>query len=669
MSETKASKFRPTPNADVSATKYYWNVRSTPQKDTPDETIPTPASDLHPSAVRILERRGIPVEKQAEFLAPTRENSMLPPTGLRRMNKAVKFIHAAMQRGEKIAVLGDYDVDGCSGTALLERFFREVGYPADQFITYIPHRVNEGYGPNVNAVRKLAAEGVKMLITVDCGTTSYESLQLAKELGMKVIVTDHHKPDQGTKYPDGAEIVNPNRKDNKTPVETARKYQVLTGAGVAYLLSEALYDRLEKPEKNDKAWFETHPKPDRKTLFDKLVVLAALGTHCDVAPITGMNRWLVAESLNQINDWQQQTQAGTMTTWPLPGLQQLVEVSGLRNKKITSDHFGFQIGPRLNAAGRLDHGKYAKNLLATDDVEQAKTLAVKCQKLNDLRKSTQDKIFDEARRQAEAQVAQGKSIIVVSQKGWDEGVIGIVAGKLKEIFDLPACVIAIDEAGNAKGSARSIEGVDLGDAVISALHSEPPLLSKGGGHMMAAGFSLPADRLPALHEFLNNQLAASVEKATATKQMAMDDVITVGDITPELAHSYQKLGPFGRHNEPPRVVIRDASIVEGRVVGRKSDTLQLHVRDKEHNEQRAQAVLFQKASHPLGIRLRSAQSTDTVQLAGSVTAGEFQGRPQIQVEIKDAYIGELNKILPDPATVTYKNRVTAPRTEAKRILG
>ena len=646
-------------NSALSASRQKWAMRA--NSLSPKRLVRKYAEhNLDESAVKILSARKVSHEDAKTFLNPTRENSLLDSYGIRRMNKAVDFIINALNTDKKIAILGDYDVDGCTGTAILERFFRDIGLPQDKLVTYIPHRINEGYGPNSDAIRKLHARGVNLIITVDCGTTSFESLKLAKELGMKVIVTDHHKPDKNTVYPEGAEIVNPNRKDNKTLAEIARKYQVLVGAGVAYLLCEALFDRLEKPQGKDKDLFASD-KPVRAKLFDKLIALAALGTLCDVAPLTGINRWILKEGLRVMNHWQYELEQGKIQNWPIPGLQYLAEVSGLKGKKINEQDLGFQLGPRLNAAGRLDNGINAKNLLSADNLEEARTIAGKLEELNTLRKATQEKIFDEARKQAEEQVKQGKSVIVVSQKDWHEGVIGIVAGKLKEIFSLPVCVITIDEKNHAKGSARSIEGVDIGDAVISALHGEKPLLNKGGGHTMAAGFSMDADNIPAFHEYLIKELSKPVAKSSASRALFIDDVIAINDITPNLVLSYGKLAPFGRHNEPLRVVVSDVKIIEAKIIGRNNDTLKLSLRDAKDSSKRMDAILFKKASTPLGILLRSFRQNDTFQLAGSVTTNIFQGAATLQLEIDDAYIGKLEEIIPPQTKMTHAEKVIESR--------
>lgn len=617
---------------------------------------------IHPSAVKILMQRGIKPEDTEEFLNPTREKSMLKPKGIRRMKKSVNFICEAMQRGDKIAILGDYDVDGCTGTALLERFFLSVGVAKDKLTTYIPHREKEGYGPNKKAIDALHKQGVKLLITVDCGTTSFDSLQYAKTLGMKVIVTDHHKPAKDQAYPEGAEIVNPNRKDSKLSAQEARKYEVLTGAGVAYLLAEALYKRLDKPKKRQDRWFDTHIKPDHHALFDSLTVLAAMGTYCDVAPITGMNRWLLKEGLHIMNQWKDDCTKGVITHWPIVGLQYLVNEAQIKDKRITEDHIGFQLGPRINAAGRMDDAIQAESLLSTDDPQQAHTLARMLNHYNQTRKSTQDEVFDQAKLQAEQQVQSGRSVIVVSGKNWHEGVIGIVAGKLKERFNLPCCVLTINDKGQAKGSARSIEGVDIGDPVLDVVpkrgqSEDSALLRKGGGHAMAAGFSLDASRIAEFHDYLDNVLKADVTKARLHQKLKLDDVLTIADITDDLAMSYQKLGPFGRHHEAPRVAIRDAKIV--RASGRETRAIELC--DAHHSNQRADAILFNAGI--LGMYL---DRPGIFHLAGHVVADEYRGKPQLKLHIKDAYWGEQLQPLLDAgqAIDTALSRISKTGTSA-----
>jgi len=406
---------------------------------------------------RVLAGRGIGAAEAEDFLNPTLRALLPDPLHLRDMAAAAARIAAAVMSGEPIAVFGDYDVDGATSAALLERFFAAAGVPIR---VYIPDRLREGYGPNAPALLRLRAEGVGLVITVDCGTAAFEPLAAAAEAGLDVIVVDHHVAEP--RLPRAAAVINPSRLDEESP------HRQLAAVGVAFLLVVAVNRALREA-----GWYRLRCQPDLMQWLD----LVALGTVCDVVPLTGVNRALVTQGLK------------VMARRANPGLAALADVSRL-DERPNAYHLGFLLGPRVNAGGRVGEADLGVRLLTTPDPGEARALAERLDGYNQERQAIEARVLAEAIAAVEG--ATAGSLAFATAPGWHPGVIGIVASRLKERYNRPAFVVALD-GGIGKGSGRSVNGVDMGAAVIAA--KQAGLLINGGGHAMAAGLTVATDRV------------------------------------------------------------------------------------------------------------------------------------------------------------------------------
>ncbi len=456
---------------------------------------------------RMLAARGVELEAAGHFLEPTLRALLPDPSLLVDMDPAAERLADAVIRRETVAVFGDYDVDGACSTTLMVTLLRELGCPA---LYHVPDRMREGYGPNGAAMDGLVARGASVIVCVDCGTAA--GAVLAELRGRAdVIVLDHHKA-EGPPPPILA-TVNPNRLDD------ASGMRMLCAAGVAFLAAVALVRELRR-----RGHFDATPAPDLLGLLD----LVALATVCDVMPLTGLNRALVAQGLK------------VMARRDRPGIAALLDVTQARDR-LSAFTCGFALGPRINAAGRISEADMGVRLLLSTDRVEALALAERLDSVNRQRQEVEAGILDAALREAEARAGSGDAALLVSGHDWHPGVFGIVAGRIKERFNRPACVAGITD-GIAKGSGRSVPGLDLGAAVIAA--RQAGLLATGGGHPMAAGFSLRADRIEAFRAFLNEHLAAASDLPSSA-DLPIEGTLSVPGATTELAHQLERLAPFG----------------------------------------------------------------------------------------------------------------------------
>ena len=546
---------------------------------------------------RLLAARGVGIDDAASFLDPTLRDFLPDPSGFRDMDKAVARLVRAICDGEPIAVFGDYDVDGATSAALLHRFAAAVGAPLR---LYVPDRIAEGYGPNEAALLRLKAEGAAVVVTVDCGVTAFAPLAAAAAAGLDVIVVDHH--DSEPTLPPAVAVVNPNRLDETA--EIAGRYGRLAAVGVAFLLIVALNRALRRA-----GWYGVaRPEPDLMQWLD----LVALGTVCDVVPLTGLNRAFVAQGLK------------VMARRGNAGLAALADVAKL-SEPPGAYHAGFVLGPRVNAGGRVGAADLGARLLATDDAAEAARLAARLDDLNRERRAIERAVLDAAMAQAEA--ATGGAVVLAAGEGWHPGVIGIVAGRLKERFGRPACVVALAD-GIGRGSGRSVAGVDLGAAVIAA--RQAGLLINGGGHAMAAGFTIAADKLPALAAFLADRLAAAV--VDRVPFLAIDGALGPAAATPELAAEIARLGPFGSGNPEPRFAVPAARVVRADPVGADHVRCVLAGGDGA----RLDAIAFRAFETGLGQALLQARQATALHVAGHLRAETWQGRRRVQLFIEDA---------------------------------
>ena len=544
---------------------------------------------------RLLAARGVALDDADSFLSPLLRQLLPDPSRFRDMDVAVDRLLRAIDGNEKIAVFGDYDVDGATAAALLHRFFASIGIAVR---LYIPDRMSEGYGPNSPALLRLRQEGVAVVVTVDCGMTAFAPLGDAAAAGLDVIVLDHHTAEP--RLPPAVAVINPNRLDESLP------YGQLAAVGVAFLLVVALNRALRQSG--------FYSKARREPNLIQWLDLVALGTVCDVVPLTGVNRALVGQGLK------------VMARRGNPGIAALADVAGVTEAPGTY-HAGFVLGPRINAGGRVGAADLGARLLTTDDATEAAALARRLDGLNEERRALEQAVLEAAIAQVEGQDRNGRVLVMASGEGWHPGVIGIVASRLKERYGRPACVIALAD-GIGKGSGRSVNGLDLGSAVIAA--RQAGLLINGGGHKMAAGFTVAADRVAAFTAFLDERLAVAAG-GPIVPMLDVDGVVSAAAVTAELAQLVTRVGPFGAGNAEPRFVVPDLRIVRSEVVGES------HVRvvATGNGSGRLKAIAFRSAETALGQALLRGNGAP-LHLAGSVRADNWQDYEGVQLVIEDA---------------------------------
>jgi single-stranded-DNA-specific exonuclease len=546
---------------------------------------------------RVLAGRGVRLEDVALYLDPTLRNLMPDPFTLRDMEPAVARLAHAVRRGEKVAIFGDYDVDGATSAALLAQYLNDCGC---ETIIHIPDRVIEGYGPNAEAMRAFAARGAPLVVTVDCGIVSHEPFAEARRLGLDVLVFDHHQAPE--LLPDALALVDPNRQDDLSGLG------YLCAAGVVYMALVALNRALREA-----GFWSGRAAPDLIAALD----LVALGTVADVVPLVGLNRAFVVKGLS------------VMRARRRPGLAALLDVAGA-DGPARPYHLGYLLGPRINAGGRIgDSGLGVKLLMTRDDLE-ARALAAELDRLNRARQQIEIAMLESA--EAEAMLALGLeergACVVVAGEGWRPGIVGIVAARLKERFNRPAFVLALNGA-EATGSGRSIAGVDLGRVVRDAV--EAGVLVKGGGHAMAAGATLAKGRLGDFRAFLEERLAAPVAEARASSSLEIDSAVTAAAATPALVHSIERAGPYGAGNPEPVFVLPRHRLVDVVAVGADH----LRVRAASADNQTIEAIAFRAANNALGEALKRLRGS-AVHLAGTLTINRYGGREKAQLRVLDA---------------------------------
>jgi single-stranded-DNA-specific exonuclease len=544
---------------------------------------------------RVMAGRGIELDTAERYLAPTLRAFLPDPSRLKDMDRAAARLAEAVQKGETIAIFGDYDVDGATSSALLARFLGAVG---ESPLLYIPDRRREGYGPNAPALLGLAEAGARIVVTVDCGTTAHEPLAAAKSAGLDVIVVDHHAAEPA--LPAAYAIVNPNRLDD-TSGEGA-----LAAVGVTFLLLVALNRALRTG-----GHYRDRPEPDLLQWLD----LVALGTVCDVVPLTGLNRALVAQGLKIAAHRRN------------PGLSALADSASV-SERLDAYHLGYVLGPRVNAGGRVGQADLGSRLLSTEDAGEARTIALALEGFNAERRQIEAAVLAEAIAQVEAEGGHAGPVVIAHGQDWHPGVIGIVAARLKERYNRPACVVAWEPDGTGKGSGRSVPGVDLGAAIIAA--RQAGLVLGGGGHRMAAGFSLDHAGLAPFTRFLAGRIGAEAG-ADLVPELGIDGMLAPGAATPELIELLAGLGPFGAGNAEPRFVLPHLRIMKADVVG------QNHVRCilSGGGTDRLKAIAFRALETPLGTALLQSSGA-ALHIAGHLRADTWQGRTGVQLMIDDA---------------------------------
>lgn len=544
---------------------------------------------------RVLAARGVGLDDAPAFLNPTLRALLPDPSVLRDMDRAAERIARAVTGGEGIAVFGDYDVDGATSTALMTRYLRAVGVEPQ---IHIPDRIAEGYGPNAQALEKLRAGGAGLVVTVDCGTTAFDALEGAAASGLDVVVIDHHTAEP--RLPKVSAVVNPNRLDQDPGLGQ------LAACGVTFLTLVALNRTLRKA-----GAFAGRAEPDLMALLD----LVALGTICDVVPLTGLNRALVGQGLKVL--------AQRRNT----GLAALADVARV-TETVDAYHVGYILGPRINAGGRIGRADLGARLLATEDKAEAARIAALLDEHNVDRKTVEAEVMAAAIAQVEA--ADSGPVIVIAGEGWHPGVVGIVAGRLRERYGRPSCVVGV-EGGIGKASGRSVPGVDLGAAVIAA--RQAGLLLSGGGHRMAAGFTVRQERVAELRAYLIEHIDGQVAAQPGEPMVPLvelDGTLVVEAATVELAETLCRLGPYGAGNPEPRFALPRVRVVAASVVGSGGHVACTLVGP---DGGRLRAIAFRCADQPVGHALLRRDAL--LHVAGTLRLDRWNGNVRVQLFIED----------------------------------
>ena len=546
---------------------------------------------------RALASRGIGEGQGEDYLAPSLKAQFPDPSSFAGMDLAASLLVDALEQRRRVAVFADYDVDGASSAALIVRWFRAMGL---EITIYVPDRILEGYGPSPAAFRRLQAEGAELVVTVDCGAAAHDALACAVEIGLPVVVIDHHLMRPG-EIPAVAALVNPNRPD------CTSGQGHLAAAGVSFVLLAAL-----SREARRRGLFAHIPEPAIRSWLD----LAAMGAICDVTQLTGFNRALAAQGLK------------VMSAWGNPGLKALLDIAKSQGPASVF-HAGFILGPRINAGGRIGRSDLGARLLSTDDPEEARVLAEELDGLNTSRKEVEREVQEAAVRHIEQESnAPEAPCLVVAADDWHPGVIGIVAGRLRERYRKPVMVIGVDRAANiGKGSGRSQPGVNLGAAVQAAY--EQGLLLSGGGHAMAAGLSVRPDTIPELRAFLCECLASESAAAAAADALEIDALVSTRACDRALWTDFQRMAPFGPGNPEPVFAIADARVE--RPMSLRGGHVRCTLTDGSGGK--LKAVAWRVEDTEIGRRL--LVEGGSVHVVGRLKPDDWQGRQGVEFEIDD----------------------------------
>ncbi|MGV0910193.1 single-stranded-DNA-specific exonuclease RecJ [Martelella sp. FOR1707] len=549
---------------------------------------------------RVLAGRDVPVDDAPAFLDPTLRSLMPDPFSLTDCEAAVARLLDAVKRSEKVAIFGDYDVDGACSSALMYRFLTMLDLEVE---IYIPDRIFEGYGPNPQAIESLIRDGAKLIVTVDCGSTSHESLAAAKARGVDVVVIDHHQV--GVDLPECAALVNPNREDDLSGQGH------LCAAGVVFLVLVAAHRALRQ------AGDMRAGRIDLLSWLD----LVALATVCDVVPLKGLNRAYVVKGL---------IIARSLAN---PGLAALFKRAGLAGP-VTPYHLGFLIGPRINAGGRIGDAALGSRLLTVDDTEEAEAIAERLDQLNRERQAIEAAMLQEAEADAIAEFGDGSGagVIVTARQGWHPGIVGLLASRLKDRFGRPAFAIAFDANGRGTGSGRSISGFDLGRMVRLAV--EQGLLVKGGGHAMAAGLTVTREKLSALRAFFEDHARDAVEALAADAVLKIDGALSASGATLDLIDRLEAAGPYGSGHPQPVFALPQHRVRDARVIGAGGH---VKVRLESAEGTALDGIAFRAADKPLGELLLGSRGR-SLHVAGTLAGDHWQGQRRVQLRIIDAAV-------------------------------
>ncbi len=561
--------------------------------------------DIPEILARVIAGRNVDFEHIGDYLNPTLRSAMPEPYGMQDMEKAAKRIAKAIVDGETIGIIGDYDVDGATSTALFLRYVDELkalsndkpnSYKRPKF--YIPDRQAEGYGPSKLAVDVLVENSCSLILTVDCGILAYEPIEYANEQKLDIIVLDHHMADE--KLPEAYALVNPNRQDDLSGLGH------LAACGVCFITLVAVSRILREQH-----GFKASHLPNLMTMLD----LVALGTVCDVVSLTGLNRAFVNQGLK------------IMSKFNNLGIKSITEVAQVTGD-IAAYHLGYVIGPRINAGGRVGNSRLGSDILSTKDQDEANSIALHLDDYNKQRQAIEQEVLDSAFYQAEQQVNEHlPNVIIVADKGWHQGVIGIVAGRIKDKYNRPTIVIGFDDK-DGKGSGRSINGVDLGNVIQQAV--EQGLIIKGGGHKMAAGLTIKESQLAKFRAFIEQELSADVVAARRNSQLKIDGALTASAANLKLLKLLTQLEPYGVGNSRPVFAFPAHHIAFAKVVGKGHLKLSL----KSADGSKLDAIAFGAEANGFS-KLLMAHNGKSFHFVGNLSINRWQGRESVQLQITD----------------------------------
>jgi single-stranded-DNA-specific exonuclease len=552
----------------------------------------------------ILSRKNVQPDDVVGFLNPKLKNFLPDPNVLMDMDKAVDITVTALKEKKKITIFGDYDVDGATSSSLIKRALNFLGCE-EAIEIYIPDRALEGYGLNVEAMETIKNNGANLLIAVDCGSTSYDAIEKANDLGMQVIVIDHHLCNEN--LPD-AVVVNPSRLDDTSGLN------YLAAVGVSFLFVIALTRKLVQLN-----LIKSTEIPDLLLLLD----LVALGTVCDVAALIGLNRIFVKQGLKVIEAKKN------------VGIKALLETSRIQTSStnISTYHLGFILGPKINASGRVGESNLGSELLSSEDTQKCSDIAMRLEMYNHERKIIETKTLNETLAEA-AFIARDYPLVCIDGEGWHHGVIGIVAERLKERFGKPAFVISLDDKGIGKASCRSIKGIDVGEAVLEA--KEKGLLEAGGGHKMAAGFTVVKEKIEELKVFLSEKFNDSYKKIIASTVSYYDSLLSIESITVELARQINRIGPFGNGNEQPKFMLSSVSIVQSSLINGEHVSCVLKDFSNKDSNKTVRGICFRGTQSSLGEILLSKRAN--LNLLVTLSLNRWQNQERVEVIILDAVL-------------------------------
>jgi len=588
-------------NSKKSVKDYKWKIRECDERKVLSLYQKLGVSEI---VARLLVLRGIVSISEVEsYLNPKLRNLLPDPFHLFDMDKAVDVVVDAIQQKKKIVIFGDYDVDGATSTALLKRFLASIGIDVK---VYIPDRTKEGYGLNIEAVRLLKdQDSVDLIITLDCGISAHKAIDVAKELNVKVVVLDHHLGSE--KLPNACAVVDPNRLDEKT------EYNNIAAVGVCFLFCVGLNQKLREyyKQKNIK-------EPQILNLLD----LVALGTVCDVMPLEGLNRAFVTQGLKILNKRNNL------------GIKKLISVGGIE-EEIDVYHLGFVLGPRLNAGGRVGESGLGSRLLSTNDENEAEKIALILNDLNTQRQKLEKDILEQAILRVEEKALYKNPVIFVIGNEWHEGVIGIVASRLKDKYDKPTVVVTLLN-GIGKASCRSVKGVDIGSGIIEAQMKE--ILTVGGGHAMAGGFTVQESRINDLREFFYNKFKKDVQEYSDNKEKQIDLVLECSNLNLQLVEELEKLRPYGMGNSKPKIVLKDVLILKVDVIGKEAKHLRCIIADKDVMgfSNGIIAMAFNYKNEGFDVLLDSKGKKFS--LLGEVRVNEWGGQKKVQFFVQDIIV-------------------------------